>query len=194
MACDNVLSDKDGPLFYRPGGTRPDARTEPWLGAVTRRCRAVMAVAGTVGCSPAWLLRASGPLRPPPTPRWQRRCTPSARRQTRWPAWSLHPPRFRKARPILFVVKFRATAQLSGSGAGRVTITTSTPWSSVPGNVALIDDSDTACFQAGTNGGAVSGTTLQVNLAASCNVAVGDEVEVDFTASARVRSVTSPSR
>ena len=85
--------------------------------------------------------------------------------------------------PILFVVKFRATAQLSGSGAGWVTITTSTPWSSVPGNVALIDVQRYGLFSGRHQRGAVSGTTLQVNLAASCNVAVGDEVEVDFTAS-----------
>ena len=53
-----------------------------------------------------------------------------------------------------------------------------------PSTVALIDDSDTACFQGGTNGGLVGTTTLTVDLASSCNVAAGDEVEVDFTASA----------
>ena len=85
--------------------------------------------------------------------------------------------------PTPFVVKFRATAALSGTGASSVSITSSAPLATAPSTVALIDDSDTACFQGGTNGGLVGTTTLTVDLASSCNVAAGDEVEVDFTAS-----------
>ncbi len=96
--------------------------------------------------------------------------------------------------PTPFVVKFRATAALSGTGASSVSITSSAPLATAPSTVALIDDSDTACFQGGTNGGLVGTTTLTVDLTSSCNVAAGDEVEVDFTASARPRSVTLPWR
>jgi hypothetical protein len=155
----------------------------PWLGAVTRRCRAVMTAAGTVGVLAGFI--AAG-LWATAAPAYAEVATAvyTIGAPTNAVAGVVASPATLSQGPsTLFVVKFRATAPLSGTGAGWVTITTSAAWASLPGNVALIDDSDTACFQAGTNGGPVSSTTVEVNLASSCNVAVGDEVEVDFTAS-----------
>jgi hypothetical protein len=83
-----------------------------------------------------------------------------------------------------FTVKFRATTALSGVGASAVTVISSSPLTTAPSNVALIDDTNTACFQGGTNGGATTTTVLIVELVASCAINTGDEIEVDFTASA----------
>jgi hypothetical protein len=93
------------------------------------------------------------------------------------------PATLSQSAPTPFVVKFRATAALSGTGASSVTITSSAALASAPTSVSLIDDTDTACFQGGSNGGPVGTTTLTIDLIPSCTVATGDEVEVDFTAS-----------
>ena len=81
-----------------------------------------------------------------------------------------------------FVVKFRATSALSGTGASSVTVASSSPLATTPTSVALIDDTDTACFQGGTSAGATTTTALTIELTPSCNINAGDEVEVDFTA------------
>lgn len=81
-----------------------------------------------------------------------------------------------------FVVKFRATAALAGSGASTVTVTSSSPLATVPARVALIDDSDAACFEAGANAEVLSTATITLEVVAPCTINAGDEVEVDFTA------------
>ncbi len=81
-----------------------------------------------------------------------------------------------------FVIDFRATAALTGTGANTVTITSSSPLATTPSSVALIDDTNNSCFEAGTNGGAVSPTTIAIELTSTCTVNGGDKVEVDFTA------------
>jgi hypothetical protein len=81
-----------------------------------------------------------------------------------------------------FVVDFRATAALTGTGANTVTVASSSPLANTPGSVALKDDSNNACSQTGTNGGVVSPTTIAVELASSCTISAGDKVEVEFSA------------
>jgi hypothetical protein len=90
--------------------------------------------------------------------------------------------------PTSFEVTFKATAALSGADAGTITIASSVSLTSAPSNVAAIDDSGTACFQTGTNGGGVSTSGLTVDLGASCNLNAGAEVEVDFTAGSPVEA------
>ncbi len=92
------------------------------------------------------------------------------------------PATLSQSAPSPFVVKFRATVALSGTGASTVTVNSSTALATAPNSVSLVDDTDTACFQAGTNGGPLGTTTFTIDLAASCSIAAGDEVEVDFTA------------
>ena len=63
------------------------------------------------------------------------------------------PATLSQSAPSPFVVKFRATVALSGTGASTVTVNSSTALATAPNSVSLVDDTDTACFQAGTNGG-----------------------------------------
>jgi hypothetical protein len=84
-----------------------------------------------------------------------------------------------------FTVTFTAAAALAGSSNASVTVTSSTPLSSVPTAVALIGGN---CIQSGTagNGGAGIATTGQVTiyLLASCSISAGTGVAVSFTANA----------
>ena len=87
-----------------------------------------------------------------------------------------------------FSIKFLATAPLSGGQASAVTVSSSTSLGSVPSDVALIDDTNTGCFQGALNGGAASDTSLTVDLVGSCQVSAGDLLEIAFTADSPVAS------
>jgi len=84
--------------------------------------------------------------------------------------------------PTNFEVNFMATATLNGSSTADIVITSSADLVGLPADVSLVDDTHTACFQGGTNGGAVSTTSITVQLLSSCTVEAGDVVEVDFRA------------
>ena len=195
MACDNVVGYNDGPFSTPPGGTRPDATTEP-----------VARGGDAAGAEPSGGWRAHWHVLAAFVAAGLWADVPPANAEVVTATYVIgtptnavagvvaSPATLSQGAPTPFVVKFRATAALSGTGASSVTITSSAALATAPSTVALIDDSDTACFQGGTNGGLVGTTTLTVDLASSCNVAAGDEVEVDFTASGRPRSVTSPWR
>jgi hypothetical protein len=156
----------------------------PWPRAVTRRCRAVVAAAGTVGVVAG--LVAAG-LWATASPAYAELATAVYTIGAPTNAVTgvvASPATISQGASTLFVVKFRATAALSGTGASWVTIASSAALATVPSPISLIDDTNTACFQGGTGGGAISAVTFTVDLATSCNIAAGDVVEVDFTAPA----------
>lgn len=82
-----------------------------------------------------------------------------------------------------FDVKFMVTSALSGAAGGAwVSVAPSSPFGSLPTAVTLVDDSAATCSQAGTEGGSIATSGLTVDLAGSCSLAAGDEVEVGFAA------------
>jgi hypothetical protein len=78
-----------------------------------------------------------------------------------------------------FDVTFTATAALTS--ADTITVTASPAFQSAASNVQLIDHSNT-CFQNVGTPVTDAATGFQVIMATNCTVAVGDEVEVDFSA------------
>jgi len=87
-----------------------------------------------------------------------------------------------------FALRFTASAALSGAQGSWVSITPSAALGSAPANVDLIDESGPGCLQPGTSGaggaGSDTATGLTIELSASCTVASGNTVEVDFNADA----------
>jgi hypothetical protein len=84
--------------------------------------------------------------------------------------------------PASFEVRFKVTVALSGSQPGTwVSVVPSSPLGSVPVGVEIVDLSASTCSRAGTNGGALSGSVVTVDLAPSCSMAAGDDVEVGFS-------------
>ncbi|HMK96294.1 MAG TPA: hypothetical protein VK425_02045, partial [Acidimicrobiales bacterium] len=83
-----------------------------------------------------------------------------------------------------FVVKFLVTSAVPSAQGGSVAVASSQPLGTLPSNITLIDDTDTACFQGGTGGGAVTSSLIVVNVVSSCTLSAGDTVEVDFSAEA----------
>lgn len=84
--------------------------------------------------------------------------------------------------PADYVVRFVVTEPLSGTSGATITITSSASLSTEPQGITMLDDTETACFQAGTNGGDVSASSLSVVLLSSCQLSAGDMVEVNFSA------------
>jgi hypothetical protein len=80
-----------------------------------------------------------------------------------------------------FVVKFTATHALSNASGDSVTLSFSPALGTAPATPTLIDDTASTCFQSGANGGADTVSTLTIILSATCSIASGDTVEVDFT-------------
>jgi len=82
-------------------------------------------------------------------------------------------------------VFFKATAALVATNT--ITVASSVPFATVPGSIQVIDSP--TCLQAGANGGTVNGSSIGVILQTGCSIAIGDTVQVDFTA---VAPATSP--
>ena len=155
----------------------------PWPAAMTRRRRAIRPLAGTLAVLAALVAAGVWAAAPPAYAQVVTAAYAIGTPTNAVASVVASPATLSQSAPTTFVVKFRATVALSGTGSSSVTITSSAALATAPTSVALIDDSNSACFQAGSNGGPVGTTTITVDLVASCNVATGDEVEVDFTAS-----------
>ena len=84
-----------------------------------------------------------------------------------------------------FTVTFNAAAALVGSSNASITVSSSTPLTSVPTSISVIGGT---CIQSGTagNGGAGLATTssILIYLLSSCSISAGTSVSVAFTASA----------
>jgi hypothetical protein len=89
---------------------------------------------------------------------------------------------------VSYTVSFTATAALSSGGS--ITVAPSAALGSPPTNGSLIDPTS-ACLQSGFNGGSSTATGVTFVLISSCSIAIGNKVEVSFTATAPGASVTS---
>ena len=95
------------------------------------------------------------------------------------------PDSLKQGEAASFQLKFKAGAALSGSHSSWVSVAPSEALGATPTKVQLIGGS---CLQAGTSGAAGSGAAttsgVTIDLSSSCTIGSGDQVEVDFTASA----------
>jgi len=87
-----------------------------------------------------------------------------------------------------FSLTFVATNSLSGPSGSWITVLPSESLSSAPWNVDLIDESTSGCFQSSTAGEIGPGTDLvsevSIDLEASCSIAAGNTLVVEFNADA----------
>jgi hypothetical protein len=90
---------------------------------------------------------------------------------------------------VSYTVSFTATAALASGGS--ITLTPSVALGSVPTNGALVNQTTSACIQAGFNGGSSSTTSVTFILNSSCSIASGNTVQASFNATAPASSVTS---
>ena len=95
------------------------------------------------------------------------------------------PDSLKQGETASFQLKFKAGAALSGGQGSWVSVAPSEALGTTPTKVQLIGGS---CLQAGTSGaagnGALTTSGVTIDLASSCTIGAGDQVEVDFSASA----------
>ena len=95
------------------------------------------------------------------------------------------PSSLKQGETASFQLRFKAGAALSGSQSSWVSVAPSETLGTTPTKVQLIGGS---CIQGGTSGsaggGAATTSGITIDLSSSCTIGSGDQVEVDFTASA----------
>ena len=91
-----------------------------------------------------------------------------------------------------FSITFTATAALSASAHSTITLVPSRALASTPASnvVELVDTSGDLCFQDGPDGGAVSSSSITIDLGNCVGIASGDTVNVVLTADAPVSAGT----
>ncbi|HTW05927.1 MAG TPA: hypothetical protein VME46_00345, partial [Acidimicrobiales bacterium] len=85
-----------------------------------------------------------------------------------------------------FTVTFLATAALSASDSGSVTVSASSPLGSLPSAVSIVDVDDMGCIQGSAGGGVVTTASMTIDLNGSCQIEAGNQVQVSWTAASPI--------